>query len=432
MAIKSGTRFKSLFGADIEIVQLLGEGGQGFVYKVLYNGEPKAVKIYKPAALLDPKAFYSNVKENIKRGSPSPSFLWPQDLLAWNGKTFGYIMDLRPQGYEELGSYLAGRVRFSDFRAITNAMLQIVNAFRILHNNGYSYQDLNDGNFFIEPRLGNVLICDNDNVAPNGNNTGILGKPRYMAPEIVRGEVKPNTETDRFSLAVVLFLMLTASHPLEGRRYLVSCLTPDIERMLYGTEPLFILDKDDKRNAPVQGIHENIGLIWPELPLFMREAFERSFSQTNLMQPGHRITEAEWQKLLVRLRSGIIHCEHCGNDILSYKSERTACPACKKPLPAFRKLALTGCDYELPLLPGAIAYRLQFGTANVSQSGNPILLVRANPQNPRDLMLQNVSGMDLECHTPSGKRKVVPHNAGIPVNPGIAISAFNGKATIKD
>ena len=30
---------------------------------------------------------------------------------------------------------------------------------------GYSYQDLNDGNFFINPQSGDVLICDNDNVA---------------------------------------------------------------------------------------------------------------------------------------------------------------------------------------------------------------------------------------------------------------------------
>lgn len=32
------------------------------------------------------------------------------------------------------------------------------------------------------------MICDNDNVAPYGENLGIAGKCRYMAPEVVIGK----------------------------------------------------------------------------------------------------------------------------------------------------------------------------------------------------------------------------------------------------
>ena len=67
--------------------------------------------------------------------------------------------------------------------------LDICCAFRALHLKGLSYQDLNDGNFFINGETGRVLICDNDNVAPDGDNTtGIRGKARYMAPEVVSGK----------------------------------------------------------------------------------------------------------------------------------------------------------------------------------------------------------------------------------------------------
>jgi DNA-binding helix-hairpin-helix protein with protein kinase domain len=41
---------------------------------------------------------------------------------------------------------------------MVNAALNITAGFRALHNKGYSYQDLNDGNFFINPQNGNVLI----------------------------------------------------------------------------------------------------------------------------------------------------------------------------------------------------------------------------------------------------------------------------------
>ena len=58
-----------------------------------------------------------------------------------------------------------------------------------------------------------MLICDNDNVAPYGDNLGIAGKCRYMAPEVVLGKKRPDLHTDRFSLAVVLYLLLFLNHP---------------------------------------------------------------------------------------------------------------------------------------------------------------------------------------------------------------------------
>ena len=430
MALKPGTKLTSMFNANIEIVNLLGSGGQGYVYKILYNGAPKALKIYKPSALKDPQAFYNNVKENIQRGSPSPSFLWPTDLLKWNGKTFGYIMDLRPSEYEELSAFMAGSVYFASFKVAVSAALQIIAAFRILHNQGYSYQDLNDGNFFINPKTGDVLICDNDNVAQNGKNTGILGKPRYMAPEIVRHETMPNTQTDRFSLSVILFIMLTMTHPLEGKRYLVPCLTPEIEEQIYGTEPIFLLDPDDKRNAPIAGIHNNIGIVWPVLPQYMKDAFLREFSQEVLKNPGRRSTEANWQSLLIRFRSEIIPCGMCGNEVFTYNAAAPVCDRCKRSLGSFRKIKMAGCDYLMPALPGNIVYRVQLGTASVDQAGNPMMRVRRNPKDPQQIILQNVSGQDVEVTTPSGKIKMVANNAAVPANPGIKIKLQNGSLEI--
>ena len=68
-------------------------------------------------------------------------------------------MDIRPDGYEELTNYFVGsrkqkQVRFKSFSAICNAAIQIINAFRELHNNGYSYQDINKRNI----RNGNIRM----------------------------------------------------------------------------------------------------------------------------------------------------------------------------------------------------------------------------------------------------------------------------------
>ena len=127
-------------------------------------------------------------------------------------------MKLRPKDYYEFGQYLLARAKFKSFEAMVNAAMKICEGFKALHLSGLSYQDLNDGNFFIHPETGDVLICDNDNVAPEGVTSGILGKARYMAPEVVTGKTMPNKYTDRYSLSVVLFLLFYANHPLEGAR----------------------------------------------------------------------------------------------------------------------------------------------------------------------------------------------------------------------
>lgn len=198
--LKKGFTVKTLFGSEVKVEKFLAEGGQGGVYVALYKGQKKAFKWYKKDGLgNNPDAFYDNIKQNVMRGAPSAEFLWPEDITEWKDGTFGYIMDLRPEGYYEVTEYMLRHVRFLSFRTVIDASMRIVSAFRILHNAGYSYQDLNDGNFFINPKNGRVLIIDNDNVAPDGTETGILGKPRYMAPEIVLRKNMPDSLTMSFS-----------------------------------------------------------------------------------------------------------------------------------------------------------------------------------------------------------------------------------------
>ena len=62
-----------------------------------------------------------------------------------------------------------------------------------------------------------------------------------MAPEVVMGKKRPDIHTDRFSLAVVLYLLLFLNHPLEGKKTMCPCLTEQLERKFYGSEPVLRL-----------------------------------------------------------------------------------------------------------------------------------------------------------------------------------------------
>src|SRR5665648_2804 len=182
---KPSDKIELKVGGSVTIKKKLGEGGQGVVYLVELNGKDYALKFYTQPIT---KEFYDNLDNNIKNGAPTSAFLWSQFLTVWKENHFGYIMSLRPDEYKDFSHFLLAKVRFASLSAMINAALQISNAFHDLHRSGHSYQYLNDGNFFINPQTGAVLICDNDNVAPYGTNVDIAGKCRYMSPEVVLGE----------------------------------------------------------------------------------------------------------------------------------------------------------------------------------------------------------------------------------------------------
>jgi len=419
-----GKIIKTDFGAPIKIIKYLAGGGQGDVYVVEYGGKKKALKWYKNAGK-DPEAFYNNLKRNVEKGAPDKAFLWPEAVTEKCEGSFGYIMNLRPEGYHELSEFMLARdVKFPSFKAAVETCIRIVSAFRILHNNGYSYQDINDGNFFINPKTGDVLICDNDNVAPNGTHMGVIGKPRYMAPEIVtgKGQVLPSTQTDVFSLAIVLFILLCMNHPFEGKKSLVPCLTPPLAEKLYGSEAIFICDPDDKSNRPVKNIHPNVIARWGYMPDYIKDAFVKAFSQQAIKNPSRRLRELDWLKVLVRFRSDIVKCS-CGNEVFIKDASTTICDGCRKPLEITHVIKLPG--YSITAAKGSRVYRCQLGICNADEALDAIALVVAKPDNPKAIGLKNMTKNTLKATTPSGKIKPVHPQEVIPFRSGIKIEAYD-------
>ena len=339
-------------GSSVEVIEKLDEGGREIVYKVDYGGRQMALKWYFQEKLRDPQRLYDSIKNHVECGRPSDAFLWPVDITEWVDGAFGCIIPLRPPSYGDFSRYLQGRAGFKSVGALVNAALHIVEGFAALHRAGYNYQDLNGSSFCVDFDTGDVLICDNDNVMGHGFSSGIAGKCRYMAPEVVLGKM-PNTQTDRYSLAVVLFLLLFVSHPLEGRATNPPCLTEELERKFYGTDPVFIFDPTNKSNIPIQGIHINAIRKWPLFPQYVRDAFIEAFSADRLHAKMPRMIDSEWLKVFIRLRSEIITCS-CGEELFADPTKPVRCGGCGKQfaMPAylrFRKL-------NVPIYPDVKLY----------------------------------------------------------------------------
>lgn len=428
-ALQSGFQVKTLFGGVVRVNRALGEGGQGAVYLVDYNGEKKALKWFKQVGLgKKPEAFYENIKQNIIRKTPSEEFLWPLDITEWAEGSFGYVMDLKPDGYYEVTDFMLCKVKFQSYRTIIDAALKIVSAFRVLHNAGYSYQDLNDGNFFIHPRTGDVRICDNDNVAPDGTETGIVGKPRYMAPEIVLGKNMPNSLSDRFSMSLILYILFCLNHPLEGRRYLTPALTPGLQRELYGSDPVFMMDPSDQRNSPHPAVHANTLKVWPCLPDYMQRIFLDAFGRKALEKPSARPREIDWLNVLTRFRSEIVPCP-CGNEIFTQQGTRCPCDACGRPADVSFRLVLSG--YSIPAVRDTRLYRCQLGTCDEKEALTPVARVVAKADTGR-LGVRNLSGKRWDAVNTRGEALKVSPNEVIPLKDGITFTACGETITIRE
>jgi eukaryotic-like serine/threonine-protein kinase len=332
--LKPGQKVRaSASRGDCVVEKLLGSGGQGEVYQAQFGGKPVALKWYYSSSATPDQQ--KGLETLIKIGAPSDRFLWPTELATASATTgFGYVMPLRDRRYRSIVDLMKRRIEPS-FRALATAGLELSHSYLQLHTKGLCYRDISFGNAFFHPGTGEILICDNDNVAiDNQSRSAVYGTPRFMAPEIVRGDAVPSTQTDLFSLAVLLFYMFVMHHPLEGRKELaIKCLDLPAMKKLYGTEPLFIFDPSDDSNAPDPQYQRNAIAFWRVYPRYLRDVFTKAFTD-GIRDPQHgRVRESNWRAVMVRLRDAIIYCMHCNaENFHDADDDNDRCWSCRRQL----------------------------------------------------------------------------------------------------
>lgn len=405
----------------------LGAGTQGEVYRAHANGQEVAIKWYFPHYIQNDQQLRQRLENAVRKGSPNNNFLWPLELVVQQkGISFGYVMPLRPSNFKSIVDLMLRRAEPS-FYALISACLQLSESFLQLHAKGFCYRDINFNNVFFDPNTGDILICDNDNVDVNGATGAINGTPRFMAPELVRGDSPPNTESDLFSLAILLFYMLMLHHPLEGKKEAsIRCFDQSAMNKLYGTEPLFIFDPQDKSNTPVPGLHDNALLYWALYPQFLRDVFTRAFTLGINDQHG-RIRENEWRVILINLRDSIFYCRCGGQNFYDLDNVKN-CWACNKPLVYPPRLqfnnAVVMLNHDTMLYPHHTDQTQKF---NFSR---PQAAVNRHPQDPNRWGLQNIGGSAWTITLPDNSVKTVDPQRSVNLAAGISINFGNTVAEI--
>jgi eukaryotic-like serine/threonine-protein kinase len=423
-------------GATCRVEAFLGAGGQGEVYRVAVEGGQLALKWFFPHMATPEQR--AAIQLLVRKGPPNPNFLWPIEVASAPGvRGFGYVMRLREGRFKSILDLMKRRIE-PTFRALATAGLNLSHNFLQLHAEGLCYRDISFGNAFFDPATGEVLVADNDNVAVDGAAVaGVLGTPRFMAPEVVRGEAMPSTDTDLFSLAVLLFYMLMMHHPLEGRReHEIKCLDLPAMTKLYGTEPLFIFDPTDRSNEPVPGFHDNALAFWPIYPRAVRDLFTRSFT-TGLGDPRNgRVRESEWRRAMADLRDAILYCAACGLENVYDAAELKStgrlrpCWSCGAELRLPPRIRIAGgvvmLNHDAKLFPHHV------DPQQLYDFSGPVAAVAAHPTTPGLWGLKNLSDRKWVATTADGTaRDVEPgRSASLAAGTRLQFGAAEGEIRI--
>jgi tRNA A-37 threonylcarbamoyl transferase component Bud32/tetratricopeptide (TPR) repeat protein/TolB-like protein len=208
----------STFASRYQVIEELGHGGMGRVYKVQDTDikEKIALKLLRPEITLDKEAIerFSN-ELKLARKISHRNVCRMFDLGRAEGTTF-ITMEFVPG--EDLKSFLHRSKQLSIGTAISIAR-QVCEGLEEAHRLGVVHRDLKPGNIMID-KDGDAKIMD-FGIARSLSGKGItgagvlIGTPEYMSPEQVEGK-DIDQRSDVYSLGVILYEMVTGRRPFDG------------------------------------------------------------------------------------------------------------------------------------------------------------------------------------------------------------------------
>ena len=215
---KADLSIGSIFARRYQIVEEIGRGGMGTVYKVLDKeiNEKIAIKVLKPEIASDEKTierFRNELKLTRKISHQNVCRMY--DIVNEWGV---YFITMEYVSGEDLKSTILRLGQVSVGKTLLIAK-QICKGLAEAHRLGVVHRDLKPHNIIID-RGGEARIMD-FGIAQSRKTAGIteagvlIGTPEYMSPEQAEGK-ELDSRSDIYSLGVIMFELLTGTVPFKA------------------------------------------------------------------------------------------------------------------------------------------------------------------------------------------------------------------------
>ncbi|WP_041259639.1 serine/threonine-protein kinase [Pseudofrankia inefficax] len=229
----------------------LGRGASGEVWRGVReaDGSPVAVKILRAELTEDPEVVERFLRERrVLLGFEHPHLVRVRDLVA-EGDTLAIVMDL-VEG-TDLRRYLRASGPL-DPTAAVGLTDQVLDALTVVHGQGVVHRDVKPENILVDttdPGRPQAMLTDFGIArltygAAITRRTGLIGTPRYMAPEL-SGQTRATPAADLYSLGIVLYELLSGRAPFDAD-HPIAMLRAHLEQS----------------PAPLDGLP---GTLWPTL-----------------------------------------------------------------------------------------------------------------------------------------------------------------------
>jgi len=212
---------------NYKILEKLGEGGQGTVYKAVDSklGRTLVIKVL-PAELTAREANLKRFEREARLASAldHPNICTIFDLNEINGIHFIAMQYIEGKNVRQL---VNGRPL--SLESALSIALQTADALAAAHSRGIIHRDIKAGNVMVTPTgqvkvldFGLAKLLDEEAARTSGiHHTEITeigipyGTATYAAPEQARGD-RVDSRADIFSTGVLLYEMLTGTWPFKG------------------------------------------------------------------------------------------------------------------------------------------------------------------------------------------------------------------------
>lgn len=200
-----------------KILEKLGEGGMGVVYKA------EDAKLHRTVALkfLRPDAVENRELKArfLSEAEAAAALTHPNICVVYEIDEADELSFIAMEYVE--GENLAQKIRKRPLPLdeALNLVTQVADGIQAAHERGVVHRDIKPGNVMIDAKsrakvmdFGLAHLEEATKITRTGT---IIGTPAYMSPEQVRGE-KVDYRTDIWSLGVVLYEMVTGRLPFQG------------------------------------------------------------------------------------------------------------------------------------------------------------------------------------------------------------------------